>query len=210
MSKNSFLLSNDHKEIFDALPPEKAGALIRAVFAYEIGEIPDLSDDLKIAFIPIRQWLDRNRESYENVCKERSEAGKKGGRPKKQKDSEENKKSNCFLEKAKKADHDLDHESDLEEQDTSTTDAGAREDSHVDNVDNVESEERDVIVRKYAERFNAPTENERQALKDFKDLYGIEQTYNAVCITGKRSPPPAEPIAYIKAVIADNIASGGG
>ncbi len=114
MGKSSFLLSNDHKEIFDALPPEKAGALIQAVFAYEAGNDPNLSDDLKIAFIPIRQWLDKNRESYETVCKERSEAGKKGGRPKKQKDNEESKKSNCFLEKAKKAEYELELELELD------------------------------------------------------------------------------------------------
>lgn len=117
--KNAFILSFDHKEVFDTLPPEKAGLLIQAVFAYENGEDVNLPDDLKIAFIPIRQWLDRMRARYEKTSEERAKAGARGGRPKKQKDSDESKKSNCFSEKAKKPDPDPDLDPDLEEADAS-------------------------------------------------------------------------------------------
>lgn len=69
----------------------------------------------------IKQQLDADSQRYKEACAARSEAGKKGGRPKanasdkKQMVSEESKKSKCFSEKAKKADNDNEYDNDLKE-----------------------------------------------------------------------------------------------
>lgn len=132
MGRNSFLLSNDHRELFDALPPDKAGLLIQAIFSYESGEKPDLPDDLRIVFIPIRQWLDKNREAYKQTCEVNSKNGALGGRPKKRTVFKETQKSERFFEKAKKADNDLDldldSENDSEHEKIKVLSPAARED----------------------------------------------------------------------------------
>ena len=109
--KNSFVLFLDNKEIFDALSEEQAGVLIKAIFEYETtGILVELDPVLKIAFIPIKQSLDRNRNKWEDRCEKNRENGKLGGRPPKtEPEKEEPKKANGFPinpTKAKKADSD--------------------------------------------------------------------------------------------------------
>ncbi len=68
MSKDSFILYLDQKNIFDILENEEAGKLIKAIFGYvETGHIPQLDKSLNIAFISIKSVLDRNKEKYEKV-----------------------------------------------------------------------------------------------------------------------------------------------
>ena len=66
--KDSFILYQEQKGIFDMLTDEEAGKLIKAIFEYEnTGQLLELDKSLKIAFIPIKSTLDRNKEKYEKV-----------------------------------------------------------------------------------------------------------------------------------------------
>ena len=66
--KDSFILYLDQKEIFGMLEDEEAGQLIKAIFEYEeTGQMPKLDKSLRIAFIPIKNSLDRNKEKYQKV-----------------------------------------------------------------------------------------------------------------------------------------------
>lgn len=114
MSKESFILFTEQKEVFENLSDEQAGQLIKAIFGYiDNGEEPQLDITLKMAFIPIRQNLDRNNEKWEDVKQKRSEAGKLGAETKKQKQAkrananfaknEETKQANVDFAKNKKA-----------------------------------------------------------------------------------------------------------
>ncbi len=68
MAKDSFILYLDQKEIFGMLEDEEAGQLIKAIFEYEeAGQMPKLDKSLRIAFIPIKNALDRNKEKYQKV-----------------------------------------------------------------------------------------------------------------------------------------------
>lgn len=93
------------------LPDDKAGKLLKLILAHVHGR-DVITDDLviDIAFEPIKAQLTRDAEKWENTCKARSEAGKKGGRPKKQ--SKANKPIGFFEKqnKAKKADNDNDND----------------------------------------------------------------------------------------------------
>ena len=83
--KNSFILYQEHEEIFNSLTNEEAGKLIKTIFQYEKNQnIDDMDKFLKMAFIPIRQALDKNREKHAETCKARAEAGSKGGKQNKQ------------------------------------------------------------------------------------------------------------------------------
>lgn len=113
--KDSFILYLEQKEIFETLSDNEAGKLIKAIFEYEsTGQSPKLNKTLNLVFIPIKNALDRNRLKYEAQVEKNRKNGKKGGRPKKTKESEKKQNNpSGFLEnpaKAKKADSDNDND----------------------------------------------------------------------------------------------------
>jgi len=75
--KKGFILYADQKELFDQLPNDKAGELIKHIFSYVNDENPDTNDILlKLAFTPIKQQLKRDLKKFEQTKIKRSEAGK--------------------------------------------------------------------------------------------------------------------------------------
>lgn len=74
--KQSFIAYTDWKEIFDNLPDEIAGKLIKHVFAYVNDENPK-SDDFIInaVFSPIKASLKRDLKKWEKSVKEKQDAG---------------------------------------------------------------------------------------------------------------------------------------
>jgi hypothetical protein len=100
--KKSFILYTDQSGVFNQLPDEIAGKLIKHIFAYVNDENP-ISEDLiiNIAFEPIKQSLKRDLKRYEEYVDKQSVNGAKGGRPKK---PNETQITQPFIEKPKKAD----------------------------------------------------------------------------------------------------------
>ena len=82
--KKSFILYLDRKKELDMLTDEQAGKIIKAVYQYaEDGTEPDFQElALKLVFSIFRSQIDMNAEKYAEICKKRSEYGKKGGAPK--------------------------------------------------------------------------------------------------------------------------------
>lgn len=113
MSKESFILFREHEEIFESLTDKQAGQLIKAIFKYEATrEFPKIDQTIKVAFIPIKQLLDKNYEKYKEKCEQNRLNGMKGGRPKKREKTEQNpKKANGYLLNPKNLEYE--HEYDL-------------------------------------------------------------------------------------------------
>lgn len=101
-NKKSFILYADQKGVFEQLPDEYAGKLIKHIFQYVNDENP-ISDDLiiNIAFEPIKQCLKRDLQRWEEYIDKQKLNGSKGGRPSKPKETQE---TQPFLEKPKKPD----------------------------------------------------------------------------------------------------------
>lgn len=78
-NKKGFILYADQKALFDQLPNEKAGELIKHIFSYVNDDHPK-SDDLiiNLAFTPIKQQLKRDLTKYESTKSDRSKAGQEG------------------------------------------------------------------------------------------------------------------------------------
>lgn len=75
--KKSFILYLDQQELFNKLPDEIAGKLIKHIFSYVNCENPEASDLLlDIAFSPIKQSLKRDLNKWETQLEQRSKAGK--------------------------------------------------------------------------------------------------------------------------------------
>jgi len=74
--KKSFILYVDQKDLWNKLPDEIAGKLIKHIYAYVSDENPS-SDELmiEIAFEPIKQQLKRDLKLFEEKRIKRSEAG---------------------------------------------------------------------------------------------------------------------------------------
>jgi uncharacterized phage protein (TIGR02220 family) len=80
-NKNSFLVyAADIKETLDDMTDEQVGKLFRGMVDYQVtGEAPVFSGELKFAFIPIRQQMDRDNTKWEQTRAKRTESGRKGG-----------------------------------------------------------------------------------------------------------------------------------
>lgn len=75
--KKSFVAYSDWKNIFDELPDEDAGKLIKHIFSYVNDEKPQSDSVLiKAVFANIKATLKRDLDRWEKQLKQRSEAGK--------------------------------------------------------------------------------------------------------------------------------------
>ena len=119
--RSCFQLYHNFFNQFALLELEDRGALITAIFQYakhQRVEI-ELSPLVKMAFSCIQDALDRDLEHYLEKCKQNTENGKKGGRPKKDLFLP---KTEGFSEQPKKADTDTDTEKDTETKTKTDTD----------------------------------------------------------------------------------------
>lgn len=90
--KDSFILYTEQKAVIDKLTDEQAGKIIKAIYEYvETDRMPKLDSMLDIIIIPFKQNLDRNREKYNRISEIRARAGAKGGKQKKQMQTNKNK-----------------------------------------------------------------------------------------------------------------------
>lgn len=77
--KDSLIIYNSIEEVIECLEPEQVKSLMLAMIAYNKGEdIPELDAVTKMAFIPLRQQIDRDTEKYNDKCEKRANAGRKG------------------------------------------------------------------------------------------------------------------------------------
>ena len=77
--KKSFILYADYQKHVARLSDTEAGQLFKAILEYtSTGERPGLSPMVEMAFSFIAEQLDRDAEKWRDICKKRSEAGRKG------------------------------------------------------------------------------------------------------------------------------------
>lgn len=93
-NKKGFLLYADQKELFDQLPNDKAGELIKHIFSYVNDESPETEDlIIKMAFTPIKQQFKRDLLKWEDTIGKRSKAGKASAEARKLKKQQSSTKS---------------------------------------------------------------------------------------------------------------------
>jgi len=121
-NKQSFIFYTDWYEILQVLSYEQLGKLLMGILEYQRdGTIFDFGEDknVKCFFDYLMIFFKKDKEKYDNICKRNVENGKKGGRPKKEKENNENpKKPNTKIindsKKPKKADNDIDNDNDTD------------------------------------------------------------------------------------------------
>ena len=119
--KDSFILYTKYIHTFNMLTNEQAGHLIKHILNYVNDLIPEEQEDniedpvVRIAWVSIKLDLKAALVKWRDTCKKRSDAGKKGGRPKKEEKQTKPKKANALFEKQtkpKKADNDNEYDND--------------------------------------------------------------------------------------------------
>lgn len=81
--KESFVLYTEYAKHIGLLSMKQRGALFTAIMSYQMGEsLPDMDGATAMAFSFIQKKMDEDNAKYEELTKKRSDAGKKGGRPK--------------------------------------------------------------------------------------------------------------------------------
>lgn len=102
-NKKSFILYADLLHTVQKLPPEKAGELFLTILQYVNDQNPVVTDILvDVAFEPVKQQLKRDLRKWDEYKQKQSENGKRGGRPTKAIESQENPKNpSLFLESQK-------------------------------------------------------------------------------------------------------------
>ena len=78
--KTSFIVYGEIEETLDELTDEQVAKLFRGMVHYaNTGEDPGFKGILKVAFIPIKQRMDRNDTKWAETKAKRAEAGRRGG-----------------------------------------------------------------------------------------------------------------------------------
>ena len=120
MPKLTYLkLFLDYLDAVEPLGVAERGRLFTALLEYaRTGAAPQLSGNERFLFPMMRAQIDRDQAELEELSIARSEAGKQGGRPGKQKKqmlSEKAKKANGFSESKKSKDKEKDKDKDNDE-----------------------------------------------------------------------------------------------
>ena len=74
----------DMRDEFSLLSDQQVGRVVMALLAYaQDGEEPDFGEEIevKLLFRTLKKQVDRDFAKYDEICRKRSEAGKKGGAP---------------------------------------------------------------------------------------------------------------------------------
>jgi hypothetical protein len=83
--KDSFIIYKSFYEPIKTLPDQDLGIIFRAVCEYQFsGELPKISPLLMMAFLFIKDALDRDKLKYERIVERNKNNGISGGRPKKE------------------------------------------------------------------------------------------------------------------------------
>ena len=118
--KKSFVFYKGWLPLFEGMTDEQAGQLFKAICSYQSGNDSRPQDPLLGAIYDMmRNQFIEDDKKYQETCLKNAENGRKGGRPKKQTESEksegfleEPRETERFLKKAKKADKDKDKDKD--------------------------------------------------------------------------------------------------
>lgn len=94
MGKDSFIIYKSFYEPLKTLSNDQMGRLFKAIFEYQINEIVDVEQDIKMAFEFFKNQFSLDEKKWQKTVKERSIAGKKGAE--KRWKAKDNKNSNCY------------------------------------------------------------------------------------------------------------------
>lgn len=192
MAKESFILYLEHQAVFEMLTDEQAGQLIKNIFEYEkTGQVPKMEQMLNVAFIPIKQDLDKNRAKYEKVVERNKKNIEKRWQNKLPDNTKNTTGKNGIPNDTKNTDNDNDYDNDYDnDNDISCSDNNILGDSCVDGLKN--------IINFYNNNINPITPFALETLNDYaKEM----ETELIILAMQKAVDANVRNIKYIKAIL---------
>jgi hypothetical protein len=90
--RDGFILRPSYDYLLEALEDDQLGRLWRNIRQYQIEcsaeNIAFQSSAERLAFLSVKEQVDKDSEKYANKCRANAENGKQGGRPPKKSDDE--------------------------------------------------------------------------------------------------------------------------
>ena len=192
MAKESFILYLEHQAVFEMLTDAQAGQLIKNIFKYEkTGQVPKMEQMLNVAFIPIKQDLDKNRAKYEKVVERNKKNIEKRWQNKLPDNTKNTTGKNGIPNDIKNTDNDNDNDYDNDyDNDISCSDNNILGDSCVDGLKN--------IINFYNNNINPITPFALETLNDYaKEM----ETELIILAMQKAVDANVRNIKYIKAIL---------
>ena len=190
MAKESFILYLEHQAVFEMLTDEQAGQLIKNIFEYEkTGQVPKMEQMLNVAFVPIKQDLDKNRAKYEKVVERNKKNIEKRWQNKLPDNTKNTTGKNGIPNDTKNTDNDNENDNDYDN-DISCSDNNILGDSCVDGLKN--------IINFYNNNINPITPFALETLNDYaKEM----ETELIILAMQKAVDANVRNIKYIKAIL---------
>lgn len=190
MAKESFILYLEHQAVFEMLTDAQAGQLIKNIFEYEkTGQVPKMEQMLNVAFVPIKQDLDKNRAKYEKVVERNKKNIEKRWQNKLPDNTKNTTGKNGIPNDTKNTDNDYDNDYDYDN-DISCSDNNILGDSCVDGLKN--------IINFYNNNINPITPFALETLNDYaKEM----ETELIILAMQKAVDANVRNIKYIKAIL---------
>ena len=187
MARNYAALKHDYLLEMEELTDAEFGRLCRELLRYSIdGTESQMKGNERFFWNRVKMQEKRAKESYDELCQTRSESGKKGGRPKKQKEASESKekqKNQMVSEKSKgnqtKANESKksQYEKEYEYENNSLPPTGGGLYAHAREG----TPRRSEAVAYYCQHINpTPSGYSLQALERFESILGAEVTIHAI------------------------------
>ena len=205
MARNYAALKHDYLLEMEELTDAEFGRLCRELLRYSIdGTESQMKGNERFFWNRVKMQEKRAKESYEELCQTRSESGKKGGRPKKQKEASESKekrKNQMVSEKTKgnqtqaNESKKSQYEKEYEYENNSLPPIGGGLYAHAREGTPRQSE----AVAYYCQHINpTPSGYSLQALERFEGILGAEVTIHAIQIAQDERKQSWN---YIKAIL---------
>ena len=205
MARNYAALKHDYLLEMEELTDAEFGRLCRELLRYSIdGTESQMKGNERFFWNRVKMQEKRAKESYDELCQTRSESGKKGGRPKKQKEASESKekqKNQMVSEKSKgnqtKANESKksQYEKEYEYENNSLPPTGGGLYAHAREG----APRRSEAVAYYCQHINpTPSGYSLQALERFESILGAEVTIHAIQIAQDERKQSWN---YIKAIL---------
>ena len=189
MARNYAALKHDYLLEMEELTDAEFGRLCRELLRYSIdGTESQMKGNERFFWNRVKMQEKRAKESYDELCQTRSESGKKGGRPKKQKEASESKekqKNQMVSEKSKgnqtqaNESKKSQYEKEYEYENNSLPPTGGGLYAHAREG----TPRRSEAVAYYCQHINpTPSGYSLQALERFEGILGTEATIHAIQI----------------------------
>ena len=81
MGKEAFLIYTSFYKPISILSDKQIGRLFRAIFRYNLGEVVDVEDDIRMAFEFFKNQFEIDERKYQTKVMKNNESGRKGGNP---------------------------------------------------------------------------------------------------------------------------------